>query len=303
MNLRLIMNPGSCSGRGRRLWAGWEAGLRRAGIRFETTVTEAPGHAVRLARDAREADTVVAVGGDGTINEVLDGVLQSGRPELRMGVLYAGTSPDFCQFHGIPTEPDEALKALLRGAPAQVDAVHIAFTRQDGSAVESHFGCGCNIGLGARLARTSNRLRRYVGDLLGTGLAAVDAIAGLSPVPLEVVADGVAWPMAPVNNLSILKNPLLASGLRVNVDLRPDDGRLWLVGVHGRSRAGLIGLLPGFYSGRAVQRVGVLLKSCATVKIRAEQPCEIEFDGDPRGFLPAEIRILPRALNLIGGAA
>lgn len=303
MKMRLIMNPGSRSGQGRRLWVFWEAGLRGAGIEYETAQTEAPGHAFQLARDTRQADTIVAVGGDGTINEVLDGVLQAGRPELRMGVLYAGTSPDFCRYHGIPVEPAAALAALLQEAPKQVDAAHIAFTGPDGVPAEAHFGCGCNIGLGARIARVSNRLRRYVGDTTGTGLAAIDAVLGTSPVPLEVEADGESCPLAAVNNLSILKNPFLASGLRLNVDLRPDDGRLCLVAVHGRSRTGLLGLMPGFYSGRAAGDPGIFQKSCTRVRIRSDRPCEIEFDGDPRGFLPADIRLLPRALNLIGGAA
>ena len=101
----LIQNPGSRSGRGRSLWEPWTRGLLEAGVPFNTVVTKAPGHARRLAREKVGYDTVVAVGGDGTINEVMDGILTSRRPHRAMGVLYAGTSPDFCRFHGIPTRP------------------------------------------------------------------------------------------------------------------------------------------------------------------------------------------------------
>ena len=67
------MNPGSRSGRGRRLWDVWESGLRRAGVAYERTVTTGPGEALRISRESRDIDAVVAVGGDGTINKVLDG--------------------------------------------------------------------------------------------------------------------------------------------------------------------------------------------------------------------------------------
>ena len=303
MKALLIMNPASRAGRGRRLWERWEAGLRFAGVPFTCATTEAPGHAMALARDEADADTVVAVGGDGTINEVLDGVIQSGRAGVRMGVLYSGTSPDFCRFHGIPTEPKQALNALLAGRARRVDAARIEFRDARDEVRRAHFGCSSNVGLGAAVARFSNGVRGVLGDALGTGLAVLRAVLRTPPVDLELEIDGQPCPLASVNNLTVLKNPHIASGLRLNVDLRPDDGRLWLVAVHGRSRAGLCALLPRFYSGTAVAAEGVLVRRCARVRIRAQRACEVEFDGDPRGALPADIQVLPGALALIGGTA
>ncbi len=303
MKLRLIMNPGSCSGRGRLRWARWEAGLRAAGVPVEALLTGGPGDACRLAREAVAVDTVVAVGGDGTINEVLDGVIQAGRPDLRMGVLYAGTSPDFCRFHRIPVEPDAALACLLAGQTSRVDVARIRYDGPDGAPLEAHFGCGCNIGLGPSIARCANRLRRFLGDAAGTATAALLSLLANRAVPLTVEADGEPLALGPVNNLSILKNPYIASGLRVRIEAAPDDGRLWLVAVHGKGTLGLCALLPRFYTGYAVRDPAVAVKACRRIVIRAERPCELEFDGDPRGFLPADIRILPQALTLIGGAA
>ena len=282
------------------MWDGWESGLRRAGVAFERAVTVGPGDALRISRESRDVDAVVAVGGDGTINEVLDGLAQSGDPRRRMGVLYSGTSPDFCRFHGIPTEPAAALACLVEGKARPIDVVRIAYAGADGGRRVAHFGCSCNIGLGAAVARFANRWRKLLGDGLGTGLAVVRAIVRSAPVDLELDVDGERLALPRVNNLSTLKNPFLASGLRLNVDLRPDDGRLVLAAVHGKNPAGLCVLLPGFYSGRAAASDAVLMKPCSQVSVRASVPAEIEFDGDPRGFLPAEIRILPRALNLIG---
>jgi diacylglycerol kinase family enzyme len=267
----------------------------------ERCLTESLAHAVELARDSRGVDGVVAVGGDGTINAVLDGVLQSGRSDLSMGVLYSGTSPDFCRFHGIPLEPEAAVRALLSGRQRLVDVARIAFRDRADAPVTAHFGCGSNIGLGAAIARRANRMRRFLGDGLGTGLAAVVALLRVPARDLTVEGEGQAHELPQCNNLSILKSPFMASGLKLDLGLRPDDGELCAVAVSGKHPAGLLRLLPGFYTGRAVRDPALRVWRCRRLVVRGPAATEVEFDGDPRGFLPATVEILPKSLILLGG--
>ena len=218
MNALLIMNPCSSSGKGKKLWSFWESNLKSKGIIFDLIATEYSGSAVEHALNAVNYDTVVAVGGDGTINEVLDGVIQSERKNLRMGILYSGTSPDFCRFHGIPTSPPEAVEALVNSQSHKVDVAEIEYKGKDGEKIISHFGCGSNVGLGPEVARSSNRLRRFTGDTLGTCLALIRAITVMNPMDLDLTIDGSFFSLSGVNNLSILKNPYIASGLRLNLN-------------------------------------------------------------------------------------
>ncbi|MBP7275383.1 MAG: hypothetical protein KBA51_04185 [Kiritimatiellae bacterium] len=296
-----MMNPGSRSGRGRRLWPIWEKLLSSSGCELEPCITTDLDHARELARECRGADAVIAVGGDGTINAVLDGVLQSGRADLAMGVLYSGTSPDFCRFHRIPLQPDAAIRALL-DRQRRVDAARITCADGHGRMVTAHFACGANIGLGAAIARRANRLRRVAGDIPGTGLAAIAALLRVPAANLTVETDGAVLDLPRCANLSILKNPHMASGLRLDIGREPDDGLLSLVAVTGKSRIGLLQMLPAFYTGRAARRPDVRVCACRRAIVRGPATAEVEFDGDPRGFLPAEIEILPRALNLLGAA-
>ena len=301
MKALLVMNPGSRAGRGQRLWSMWERGLREASVAFECVTTSRLGDALEAARKATGYDTVVAVGGDGTINEVLDGVVQSGRDGVRMGVLYSGTSPDFCRFHGIPVAPEAAVRALVSGRTQRVDVGRIVYRTDGGEEREAHFGCGCNTGLGASVARLANRWRRFVGDRLGTGAAAVASLLALEPVDLSVEIDGERHDLRNVNNVSVLKSPYIASGLKIEADLTPSDGRLVVVGLSGKGRFGLLRALPRFYTGSVASDSDVLVRPCRTVSIGAAGPCEVEFDGDPRGWLPVRVDVVPRALNLIGG--
>ncbi len=302
MKLRLVMNPGSRSGRGRNLWRIWDNLLRSAGCETECCPTESLAHARDLARNGRDADAVVAVGGDGTINAVLDGILQSGRSDWAMGVLYSGTSPDFCRFHGIPVEPAAAVRALLNGRRRRVDAARITLAGSDGIPVTSHFGCGSNIGLGAAVARMANRMRHFLGDGVGTGLAVIAALLRVPPENLTIECDGEVHELRRCNNLSILKSPFIASGLKLDLGLRPDDGALCVVAVSGKSPVGLLRTLPGFYTGRAVRDQAVQVWRCRQIVVRGPTTTEVEFDGDPRGFLPATVEILPRSLILLGAA-
>jgi len=299
--ITLIINPGARGGKSREKQRFWACELRNRGIDATVVETKRLGDAREAARVRAAKGIVVACGGDGTINEVLDGLMLSGCLEARLGVLYSGTSPDFCRFHGIPLDPAEALDALLDGTDHTVDVVRMSHTDGDGQSRISHFGCSCNIGLGADIARVANRLRPALGDTLGTGMAAVRALVLARPADMEISVDGDALPVSRVNHVVIAKNPFLASGLNLALDLRPGDGRIAVVAVHGRSRAGLFRLLPCFYTGNAVTSPGVVCRYGREVSVRPSGVLEVEFDGDPHGFTPVEATVLPGALRLIGG--
>ncbi|RPI79130.1 MAG: hypothetical protein EHM45_04075 [Desulfobacteraceae bacterium] len=300
MRYRLILNPSSRSGRGQKHWEFWKQGLQKARVDYETFITQSAGEAFQLARDAEGECVVTAVGGDGTINEVLDGILQSGNPGLQMGVLYAGTSPDFCRFHGIPVDYAQALDVLLNKKTRLVDACRIRYYGEGGKHLLAHFGCSCNIGMGASIARFANRLRRRLGDKLGTGAAVMKTVFSYRPLDLELRADGEPLSLPKVNNLCVIKNPYLASGLKLELDVKPDDGNLWLMGLYGKSKIGMSLLFPRFYTGSIVHRPEVYLQKCQKVEVYAAETQEIEFDGDPHGYLPVEIELLPKAVRLKG---
>ncbi len=115
--------------------------------------------ASRLAREAKGYEAVVACGGDGTINAVAGGVLENSDTSLKFGVIYAGTSPDFCSAHGIPTNAEQAIAVLRNGAVREIPVL---------TANGEPFFCSMNLGMGAAVAESANRLRPKFGDFLGT---------------------------------------------------------------------------------------------------------------------------------------
>ena len=308
--ITLIANPSSRSGRGKRLWSLWCDTLECSSLPFILHESTSREDCEKKARDAViSRDTpVTAVGGDGTINAVISGVMREapGVPAEKrapLGVLYAGTSPDFCRFHGIPTEPEAAMRTLLAGESRLVDIAAVArpvVDRTDVSgAMEGFFASSCNIGLGAATAAFANTFRTFFGDILGTGLGLAKAMLTHSPFDCRLMIDGEPTTFAGVNHIIILKNPHIASGLRVNLPALPDDGLFHVLVIHGHTRLGLLGLVRALYRGDWSERPGIFVRPCREISVETTPVQEVEYDGDPRGRTPVCAVLLPRALPVV----
>ncbi|PKL47226.1 MAG: hypothetical protein CVV42_13745 [Candidatus Riflebacteria bacterium HGW-Riflebacteria-2] len=307
-SLFLVLNPSSRSFSGQKKWPRIFELLDRSGVNYEQALTEKAGDGSRLAFAAakRGFDAIIAVGGDGTINEVISGTAAALAAEpdnpCRFGVIYTGTSPDFCAFHNLSLDPDVIVGRILTGPTRHADICRIAHRASDSERQENrYFSCSANFGLGAAIARGSNSgLRQRFGDFIGTLLSMLTAIKNYSPRQFRLKIDGVERNFDQVHNIFIGKNPYVASGIRLKLDISADDGRMYLVALHGISRFRLLSILPRVYTGSFCNEFKPIF--CRSVEIfDGGGADEVEYDGDPQGRLPARIEILPRRLPLIGG--
>ncbi len=305
----LVVNPGSHHGRSRATAERYlELLAAGAGPRPKSAdcgYTRDLEDAYRLAREALATgyDTVVAVGGDGTINRVLNAFVDAGEvgARARFGVLYSGTSPDFCRFHGLPTNPAAAVEALRAGVARAIDVCRIRHRDARGQWRVDAFASSANIGLGAGIAGRANRWRPRLGDFPGTLLATIATIATRGPQQVRLVVDGEELPIAPALNITVGKNPHLAGGLKLDTTVTSDDGLLYVFALCGIGRAQLLWALPRIYSGAITRDSRALLRRAKRVCIEPRDgDLATEFDGDPAGWCPAEITILPKAVKLIG---
>ena len=151
----VLVNPLSHGGRSGRILSRLRALLPEGEFVVLKNIEEASRH----AREAKGYEAMVACGGDGTINAVAGGVMENSDTSLKFGVIYAGTSPDFCRVHGIPTDAEQAIAVLRNGAVREIPVL---------AANGAPFLCSMNLGIGAAVAESANRLRPKFGDFLGT---------------------------------------------------------------------------------------------------------------------------------------
>jgi diacylglycerol kinase family enzyme len=310
----LVINPGSRHGHSRAIAERYLA-LLAEGTRAEASggragtidhgYTRCLDDAGTLTRRALAEgyETIVAVGGDGTINRVVSALVEAGplSARARLGVLYSGTSPDFCRFHGIPTDPAAAAGVLLDGNARPIDVCRIEHRDAASQPRVDHYASSANIGLGAGIAARANRMRPRLGDFLGTLLASVITIARTGPRRVRLVVDGEELDVAPALNITVGKNPHLAGGLKLDVEVVPGDGQMFVFTLCGIDRAQLLYALPRIYSGRIARDPRFILRRARTVLVEPlEGTLRTEFDGDPAGWCPAEISVLPGAVRLIG---
>ncbi|MDH3348688.1 MAG: diacylglycerol kinase family protein [Desulfobulbaceae bacterium] len=319
MRYFLVCNPGSRGGSSARQVKRIVASMQEAGVTFDWKATTSLENGRVLAANAARNgyDVIVAIGGDGTINQVLNGLYHPDGTKVShaaLGVIHTGTSPDFSKAHGIPTKPLQALKAVLHGRTTKVSIGRVvravSFSPDyeqrgvDDSALfqTSFFGCCVNIGMGAGVARAANSgVRKRLGDTVGTLLALLSTLATYRPMDLHVRRNGRREIIQNLYNLFIGKTEYVASGIKVNSDLKPDDQRFYNLAVTGLRLGKLPGCLRALYSGRPINNDSILnLSYGESIEVLGcRENSEIEFDGDPGGFLPCRIDTARDPLTLI----
>ncbi|MDT8324227.1 MAG: diacylglycerol kinase family protein, partial [Bacteroidota bacterium] len=282
--------------------------LVRSGCTVEAREVRHFDEARTLSRDANRAgyDAVVAVGGDGTINKVLNGFFDAeGRRNSRalFGVVHTGTSPDFCRSYGVPRDVDGAVDALVRARVRSVPVGRVRFGEVNGEVPRSScFVCCANIGLGAALAVRANAgIRRRLGDTMGTFVSLLAVLRSYTPVDYTLRLDGAEVSWDRVYNISIGLTPFIASGIRIDNSAMSAAGRFYVMVLRDVRLRTLPGLLRKLYSGKSFPDSDTLfVRDCAALELpRQRMPSDVEHDGDAVGQLPCTISRTTDDIDLI----
>lgn len=276
-----------------------ESHLRQRELEYELRFTGSRGDATRLAREALEAGSrfLVAVGGDGTVHEVVNGMIQDDKaiqPEAVLGVIGAGTGCDFIRTFGIPGMPGHAVAHLDGPESFPIDIGKVTFAR-DGEKVVRYFANIAEAGIGAATVARAERLPRFLGPLVY--FVAFWLTIGKHR-PTEVTVDLVdrRW-TGKMNNLVVANGQYFGGGMKVAPKAAPTDGLLDVQIEHARRREA-IALLPKVYKGQHVPHPDIEEAKRVRLTIETETPILVEADGEVLGETPAEFEVLKDILNL-----
>ena len=274
----VLVNPFSHGGRSGRILSRLRALLPEGDFVVLKNIDEAS----RLAREASGYEAVVACGGDGTVNAVARGVLANSDTSLKFGVLYTGTSPDFCRANGIPTDAEQAIAVLRGGAVREIPVL---------TANGEPFFCSMNLGMGAAVAESANRLRPKFGDFLGTLWAVLREVVRDRRYDLKVNGEEICN----VAHALVTRISRIAGGLKIAPPpLADDEYALWFA--KDVSRFGCLRIVWNLYRGKPCGEIRVLRGKTA---ISSNLSVALEYDGDPHGALPVEISFASRSLAMI----
>jgi diacylglycerol kinase (ATP) len=301
--LAIVANPHAGRGRvGTRL-AAIEDALRDQGLDYRVVRTTHPGHATEAARDAlRQGERyLVAVGGDGTVHEVVNGMLSDDRPlasDAVLGVVAAGSGCDFVRSFGLPGDATAAARHLAGDGVRRIDLGKVTFTSgtSGGSAqVTRYFPNIAEAGLGAEVVSRACALPGFLGAakyLCGFWLT----LPGFRPPVVRIEADGQAYQWR-AHNVVVANCRFYGGGMQISPKSRPDDGALDVLVMTG-PKSDAFTALPKVYRGSHLPHRNIVELRAQRVRVETDPQVTLEADGEVLGSTPATFEVIPGAILL-----
>lgn len=294
MKVALIVNPAAGGGRcGTRADAVVER-LRGAGLDVAVRRTTGPGDAVAFARleAERGADRVVAVGGDGTLHEVVNGLLQVPGTKAELAILPLGTGNSFARDFGLQ-DPIVAEKALTTGAARPIDALRVRHAGGELFSVNL-----VSLGFVADVGDVTNRRFKRLGAV-GYVAGTFVAVARMKRPVVPIAVDGGADDARPAVFLCFCNSQYTGGAMRMAPAADPTDGQLDVIRVGTMGRSRLLWLFPRIFKGTHVEAREIEATRGRTVTLRSDGPLAVLVDGEALQLELREVAVAPGALRLV----
>ncbi|MBN8200900.1 diacylglycerol/lipid kinase family protein [Bacillus sp. NTK034] len=308
--LKFIINPQAKNGYCLKVGKKVELILKEENISYSAVRTEYQSHARELAKIYAEQAGgqrlyLVAVGGDGTVHEVMNGA--AGHQNVTVGFIPGGSGNDFSRGFGVPKAPAESLKAILKGISSHSSVkADIGMIRHiDGK--KTYFINNMGAGFDALISRkvNSSKIKGILNQLsLGKFVYAIFLVKELFTYKCSDLEIAIGEKKLQFNSawfITISNQPFYGGGMKISPDANPFDGILNVTVVHNISRLKLLFVFASVFKGRHIGFKEVTFLQGQNVSIRSSHPIPFHADGEALGSTPISASVCPEALPVIIG--
>ncbi|KTE90670.1 lipid kinase [Desulfitobacterium hafniense] len=297
-----IVNPASANGQTRKIWPKIYKRLLDQGVNLEFAYTTGPGDATNLTRQAMHSYTqILAVGGDGTLNEVVNGFFADQKPinpEASLAVLSHGTGGDFLrtldQKRGLPS----LLEVLHRQKIVPIDCGLVQYQDATGQLYTRYFLNVADVGLGGMAVSRVNQHSKFLGGKLSFLLGGIMTILTYKNKNMKCVIDGKIVVNGPANSIWIGNGRFVGGGMMIAPHAELDDGLFDIVVLGNLSMFQLLRHLPKIYQGHHLEVPDVTVHRGKEVSIISNPSAYLELDGEHPGFTPVHFSLIPQGIRL-----
>ena len=292
----VIVNPSSAGGSTGESWPQIASDLRSHFGSFRAVFTKHRGDAAALAREAarKGAKLIIACGGDGTVSEVANGILSSGK-DAELGIMPSGTGGDFRRTLEIPSRSRDAARVLRIGSSVRIDVGRVSYTDQNGGNATRYFVGVASCGMSTKvIERVKSDDVSFVSALLKTAMRN-------APVRLVVQLDDSHERHLVVSNLCIANARYFGGGMKIAPDAKLTDGKFDVISIGDLSAMKIFTSAPRIYTGSHLSMPEVSHALARKITVRASDrntEVALEVDGELPGKLPATFQIIPKALRV-----
>lgn len=305
----MIVNPKSAGGSTRERWGSIASDLRAHFGPFQVAFTRRAAGGIELAREAalKGRKFIIACGGDGTINEVANGILMSGR-DCEMGIFPAGTGGDFRRTLGIPSEARDAARSLRTGETKTIDVGRVTFKNFRDETESRYYLNVSSFGLATSIierVKGASALKWLPGGFLrgktSFALSTLQEVLDLNFTTVRVRIDGGEERPLNTINFSVANARFFGGGMKIAPDAKLDDGLLDVVNIGDITSARILLNAYTLYRGTHLDLPEVKARPAGRVEASPVDPSRevnIEIDGELPGKLPAVWEVVPGALKV-----
>jgi diacylglycerol kinase (ATP) len=297
---RVIVNPIAGAGKTAKKWPQILDLLKSLGMDFEHDLTEGPGHAIELAKSAAKngCELIVSVGGDGTINEIVNGLHNAGSiGDVTLGIVSTGTGADYIRTVGVPSSCMEACRSLMSPRRLTVDLGVVEY-RSNGQMEKRLFVNFAGLGFDAEIVRATTQEFKALGDTASYLMGLVTTLVIYKNKEISLELDGEVGERR-ICTVLMSNGKYGGGGMLTAPDADPADGFFDVLIVGDLTKPDLLRSLPRIYKGTHLTHPKVTVKRAREVEIRPAQQMAVQADGELLGEAPARFSVLPGALTIV----
>lgn len=296
----VVVNPASAGGSTDRRWPEIQDRLRHH-LDFEVAYSQYAGHAIELAGEARRSGyaRLIAVGGDGTLNEVVHGAYSANSPNPMpaLSLIPAGTGADFARTLAIPRSLEQACARLGDPRAVPSDLGVVSYQGGDGPG-RRYFVNAAGLGYDAEVVNRRNGFNRYVRGTLPYLASLAATLLSYENKDISVTVDGASYRRR-INAVVVAIGRFFGGGMRIAPNAEVSDGLFDVVTIGDVGRVELIYNLPGVYRGTHLRNPKISVERAESVRVDSDQRLLVQADGELLGAAPARFEIIPQAISFL----